>query len=37
MEGGPKGVAAHRDRLAICSPEHGVKIYSLRDYDGPPA
>jgi DNA-binding beta-propeller fold protein YncE len=31
MEGGPKGIAIHQDRLAICSPEHGVKIYSLRE------
>ena len=31
MEGGPKGVAIHQSRLAICSPEHGVKIYSLRE------
>ncbi len=31
MEGGPKGVAVHGDRLAICSPEFGVKIYPLVD------
>jgi DNA-binding beta-propeller fold protein YncE len=31
MEGGPKGVAIHQDRLAICSPEHGVRIYSVRE------
>jgi DNA-binding beta-propeller fold protein YncE len=31
MEGGPKGVAIHEGTLAICSPEHGVKIYSFRE------
>jgi DNA-binding beta-propeller fold protein YncE len=31
MEGGPKGIAIHRSTLAICSPEHGVKLYSLRE------
>lgn len=31
MEGGPKGVAIHKNSLAICSPEHGVKIYSFRE------
>jgi DNA-binding beta-propeller fold protein YncE len=31
MEGGPKGIAIHENRLAICSPEHGVKIYSFRE------
>lgn len=31
MEGGPKGVAIHGDRLAICSPECGVKIYPFVD------
>lgn len=31
MEGGPKGVAIHKSSLAICSPEHGVKIYSFRE------
>jgi DNA-binding beta-propeller fold protein YncE len=29
MEGGPKGIAIHRDTLAVCSPQHGVLIYSL--------
>lgn len=29
MEGGPKGVAVYRDSVAICSPIHGAKIYSL--------
>ena len=29
MEGGPKGVAACETHLAICSPQHGVRIYSL--------
>jgi hypothetical protein len=28
MEGGPKGVAIHRDMIAVCSPETGVDIYS---------
>jgi len=31
MEGGPKGIAIHLSSLAICSPEHGVKIYSFRE------
>lgn len=31
MEGGPKGIAIHQNSLAICSPEHGVKIYSYRE------
>ncbi len=31
MEGGPKGIAIHENSLAICSPEHGVKIYSFRE------
>ena len=29
MEGGPKGIAIHRDTLAVCSPQHGVLVYSL--------
>jgi hypothetical protein len=37
MEGGPKGVAIHRDAVAICSPEHGVKIFPLRERARPPA
>ncbi len=28
-EGGPKGVAIHGNSLAVCSPEHGVLIYSF--------
>jgi DNA-binding beta-propeller fold protein YncE len=31
MEGGPKGIAIHENQLALCSPEHGVKIYSFRE------
>lgn len=31
MEGGPKGVAIHGNSLAVCSPEHGVLIYSFRE------
>ena len=31
MEGGPKGVAIHRNSLAICSPEYGVKIYRFHE------
>ena len=31
MEGGPKGIAIHRDALAVCSPQIGVKIYSFRE------
>ena len=29
MEGGPKGIAIQGDTLAVCSPQHGVLIYSL--------
>ena len=29
MEGGPKGIAIHRNTLAVCSPQHGVLLYSL--------
>ena len=31
MEGGPKGIAIYKDRLAICSPEFGVNIYRFRE------
>ena len=31
MEGGPKGVAIHKNSLAVCSPEYGVKIYSFHE------
>jgi DNA-binding beta-propeller fold protein YncE len=31
MEGGPKGIAIHKNSLAICSPEHGIKIFSFRE------
>jgi DNA-binding beta-propeller fold protein YncE len=31
MEGGPKGVAVYKNSLALCSPEHGLKIYSFRE------
>lgn len=31
MEGGPKGIAIHKNSLAVCSPEHGIKIYTLRE------
>jgi DNA-binding beta-propeller fold protein YncE len=31
MEGGPKGIAIHKNSLAVCSPEHGIKIYSFRE------
>jgi DNA-binding beta-propeller fold protein YncE len=31
MEGGSKGITIHRSTLAICSPDHGVKIYSFRE------
>jgi DNA-binding beta-propeller fold protein YncE len=31
MEGGPKGVAIYKNNLAVCSPEHGIKIYSLSE------
>jgi DNA-binding beta-propeller fold protein YncE len=29
MEGGPKGIAIHRDTLAVCSPQHGVLVYAM--------
>jgi len=29
MEGGPKGIAVHQNKLAVCSPQHGIKIYSF--------
>ena len=29
MVGGPKGIAIHRDTLAVCSPQHGVLLYAL--------
>ena len=31
MEGGPKGIAIHKNSLAVCSPEYGIKIYSFRE------
>ena len=31
QEGGPKGIAACKDRIAVCSPEFGVKIYAFRE------
>ena len=31
MEGGPKGVAIHRDKLAVCSPQIGVRIYHIKE------
>jgi DNA-binding beta-propeller fold protein YncE len=37
MEGGPKGIAIHRDRLAICNPDYGVKIYRIRESGLSPA
>jgi 6-phosphogluconolactonase (cycloisomerase 2 family) len=35
QEGGPKGVAIHKNTLAVCSPEIGVKIYYCRERLGP--
>jgi hypothetical protein len=29
MEGGPKGIAIHRDTIAVCSPQHGVLVYAM--------
>jgi DNA-binding beta-propeller fold protein YncE len=29
-EGGPKGIAVHDDHVAICSPEQGIVMYTLR-------
>jgi DNA-binding beta-propeller fold protein YncE len=34
MEGGPKGVAIYESNLAVCSPQVGVKVYSLRERRG---
>jgi DNA-binding beta-propeller fold protein YncE len=31
MEGGPKGVAIHKNNLAVCSPGYGIRIYSFRE------
>jgi hypothetical protein len=31
MEGGPKGIAIHDNDLAVCSPEHGIRIYPFRE------
>jgi hypothetical protein len=31
MEGGPKGIAVHRDTVAVCSPQIGVKLYAFRE------
>ncbi|HVQ36919.1 MAG TPA: beta-propeller fold lactonase family protein [Pyrinomonadaceae bacterium] len=31
MEGGPKGLAIHKNTLAVCSPNNGVRIYSFRE------
>ena len=31
MEGGPKGIAIHQSSLAICSPEHGIKLYEIHE------
>lgn len=31
MEGGPKGVAVHKKRIAVCSPQIGIRIYPFRE------
>jgi 6-phosphogluconolactonase (cycloisomerase 2 family) len=31
MEGGPKGVAVHKNNLAVCCPEQGIRIYTFRE------
>jgi DNA-binding beta-propeller fold protein YncE len=31
MEGGPKGIAIHRQSLAVCSPQIGMKIFAIRE------
>jgi hypothetical protein len=36
MEGGPKGVAIHGNRLAICTPEQGIKIYRFHELSASP-
>ncbi len=37
MEGGPKGIAIHGSKLAVCCPEFGAKIYSFRETAGEPS
>jgi DNA-binding beta-propeller fold protein YncE len=34
-EGGPKGIAAHDNHVAICSPEQGIVMYTLQEVLGP--
>jgi DNA-binding beta-propeller fold protein YncE len=31
MEGGPKGIATHGENVALCSPEQGIVIYTIRE------
>jgi hypothetical protein len=31
MEGGPKGIAIHKAKMAVCSPQIGVKVYSFSE------
>jgi hypothetical protein len=31
LEGGPKGIAIRQQTVAICSPEHGIVMYTFRD------
>lgn len=31
MEGGPKGVAVHKNNLAVCCPAQGIRIYTFRE------
>jgi DNA-binding beta-propeller fold protein YncE len=31
LEGGPKGIAIHANHVAICSPEQGIVMYTLRE------
>jgi hypothetical protein len=31
MEGGPKGVAIYREKIAVCSPQIGMRIYNFKE------
>lgn len=31
MEGGPKGIAIHRNEIAVCSPQIGIKIFRFSE------
>ena len=31
MEGGPKGITIHENKLAVCNVTYGIKIFSFRE------